>query len=196
MNTEPNLETWFECWISNVLSQWVYLLVFFLFLWLAFLSTFHDCSFSSFVDPSYAILFGAKKQSIVCQSTVIQWMNEDHQCGSCVMDTLSDYFFFWITYSSVLHFHFVKLILMHACLLLTGFAYFLPILSLSPFRAVWYICCWFFHLSILSLGFIHMAHECWNMNKISENCEWFQVSGIKASDFAHFWDVRSFKSVS
>jgi hypothetical protein len=23
--------------------------------------------FSSFVDPSYAILFGAKKQSIVCQ---------------------------------------------------------------------------------------------------------------------------------
>ncbi len=130
------------------------------------------------------------------KSTVIQWTNEDHQCGSCVMDTLSDYFFFWITYSSVLHFHFVKLILMHACLLLTGFAYFLPILSLSPFCAVWYICCWFFHLSILSLGFIHMAHECWNMNKISENCEWFQVSGIKASDFAHFWDVRSFKSVS
>lgn len=79
MNTEPNLETWFECWISNVLSQWVYLLVLFLFLWLAFLSTFHDCSFSSFFDPSHAILFGAKKQSIVCQrgqehsDTVNEW---------------------------------------------------------------------------------------------------------------------------
>lgn len=115
------------------------------------------------------------------KSTVIQWMNEDHQRGSCIMDTLSDYFFFWITYSSVLDFHFVKLILMHACLLLTSFAYFLPILSLSPFCAVWYIYCWFFSsFHPITLVHPHGIDECWNMNKISENCEWFQVSGIKA----------------
>jgi hypothetical protein len=54
-------------------------------------------------------------------------------------------------------------------------------LSLSPFCAVWYICCWFFS-SFHPITWIHPhgIHECWNMNKISENCECFQVSGIKA----------------
>ncbi len=140
--------------------------------------------FFFFWSISCHLVWGQEAVNCMSKGARAQWYSERMKIinvGPVLWTLLSDYFFFWITYSSVLHFHFVKLILVHACLLLTVFAYFLPILSLSLFCAVWYICCWFFS-SFHPITWIHPhgIHECWNMNKISENCEWFQVSGIKA----------------
>jgi hypothetical protein len=163
MNTKPNLETWFECWISNVLSKWVNLLVFFLFLCLAFLSTFHDCCFSSFVDLSYAILFGAKKQSIVCQrgqehsDTVNEWRSLMWVLcygRSFRLFFLLDHLFFssWFPFCKADS---------HACLpacFSPVLHIFCPICLSTHFVQCGIYVAGFFHLSILSLGFIHMAY--------------------------------------